>query len=383
MDDMEVLRESLEYTPTWVVATVCSVIVIISLLAERFLYYLGKFLRQRKQESLFEALQKLKEELMILGFISLLLIVFQNLISHFCIPESMTFHMLPCKLPGKEVHSHKSFSFRDTWTRRKLLFVGANSGHCKQQGKVPLLSIAALHHLHIYIFVLAVVHVISCATTMILGGAQIRKWKHWEDSIRMSFLKQFYASLTKSDYTALRSGFITTHCRGNPNFDFHKYMMRVLESDFKQVVGISWYLWLFVVTFMLLNIHGWHSFFWLSFLPLVLLLAVGAKLEHVITRLAQKVAETIKEHGEPRVTPSDEHFWFNRPGIILYLIHFILFQNSFELAFFFWIWSTFGFDTCIMEKVGYIITRLIIGILIQVLCSYSTLPLYAIVTQVC
>ncbi|KAK1292283.1 MLO-like protein 13 [Acorus calamus] len=135
MGDMEVLRESLEYTPTWVVATVCSVIVIISLLVERFLYYLGKaiLLRWRKQESLFEALQKLKEG--------------------------------------------------DTWTRRKLLSVGATSGYCKQ-GKVPLLSIAALHHLHIYIFVLAVVHVISCATTMILGGAQIRKWKHWEDSIR-------------------------------------------------------------------------------------------------------------------------------------------------------------------------------------------------------
>lgn len=39
-----------------------------------------------------------------------------------------------------------------------------------------------------------------------------------------------------------------------------------------------------------------------------------------------------------RVNPSDEHFWFNRPAIILYLIQFILFQNSFEIAFFFWIW---------------------------------------------
>ncbi|CAN1825007.1 MLO-like protein 1 [Linum perenne] len=28
-----------------------------------------------------------------------------------------------------------------------------------------------------------------------------------------------------------------THCKGNPQFNFHKYMMRVLEADFK-VVGI-------------------------------------------------------------------------------------------------------------------------------------------------
>lgn len=34
-----------------------------------------------------------------------------------------------------------------------------------------------------------------------------------------------------------------------------------------------------------------------------------------------------------------------------------------------------------MGKVGYIIPRLVIGIIIQVLCSYSTFPLYALVTQ--
>lgn len=29
-----------------------------------------------------------------------------------------------------------------------------------------------------------------------------------------------------------------THCPGNPVFDFHKYMVRTLEDDFKEVVGI-------------------------------------------------------------------------------------------------------------------------------------------------
>jgi hypothetical protein len=41
--------------------------------------------------------------------------------------------------------------------------------------------------------------------------------------------------------------------------------------------------------------------------------------------------------GDVIVKPSDSHFWFGKPRIILYLIHFILFQNSFEIAFFFWI----------------------------------------------
>jgi mlo protein len=34
-----------------------------------------------------------------------------------------------------------------------------------------------------------------------------------------------------------------------------------------------------------------------------------------------------------------------------------------------------------MGQVRFIVPRLVIGVIIQVLCSYSTLPLYAIVTQ--
>ncbi|KAJ0015261.1 hypothetical protein Pint_20815 [Pistacia integerrima] len=127
---------------------------------------------------------------------------------------------------------------------------------------------------------------------------------------------------------------------------------------------------------------GWHTYFWIAFIPFILLLAVGTKLEHVITQLAHEVAEKHAAiEGELVVQPSDEHFWFNRPYIVLFLIHFILFQNSFEIAFFFWIWVQYGFDSCIMGQVRYIVPRLVIGVFIQVLCSYSTLPLYAIVTQ--
>jgi mlo protein len=38
-----------------------------------------------------------------------------------------------------------------------------------------------------------------------------------------------------------------------------------------------------------------------------------------------------------RLKPSKEHFWFGRPELVLHLIHFILFQNSFEIGFFFWV----------------------------------------------
>lgn len=95
---------TLEYTPTWVVAAVCIVIVGLSLAAERLLHCAGVFLKNKNQKPLYEALQKVKEELMLLGFISLLLTVFQSAISKICVPQRFVQNLLPCKLPS---HSHE------------------------------------------------------------------------------------------------------------------------------------------------------------------------------------------------------------------------------------------------------------------------------------
>ncbi|KAF8784007.1 hypothetical protein HU200_000032 [Digitaria exilis] len=347
------------------------------------------------------------------------------MIQRTCIPAGWTDQMLPCQRPVETVggagatEGHFVASGILGRIGRRLLSEGgaAAADHCQKKGKVPLLSLEAIHQLHIFIFVLAITHVVFSVTTMLLGGAQIRKWKQWEDGIQKdapekgtdnkvthvrthefikkrfkensailswlhSFGKQFYGSVSKSDYTTMRLGFIKTHCPGNLKFDFHRYMVRVLEADFKKVVGISWYLWVFVVIFLLLNVNGWHTYFWIAFLPLFLLLAIGTKLEHVIAQLAHDVAEKHSAIvGEVVVKPSDDHFWFGKPRIVLFLIHFILFQNAFEIAFFFWILTTYGFDSCIMGQVRFIVPRLVIGVVIQLLCSYSTLPLYAIVTQ--
>ncbi|XP_024975262.1 MLO-like protein 1 isoform X2 [Cynara cardunculus var. scolymus] len=387
---------SLEFTPTWVVAGVCTVIVGISLLVERVLHYSGKKLKKAGQKPLYEALQKIKEELMLLGFISLLLTVFQSSIVKICVKEGLTEHLLPCSLSDKKEASKPKAE--GTSHLRHLLAEEASAvGYCALKNKVPLLSLEALHHLHIFIFVLAVVHVTFSVLTVVFGGAKIRQWKHWEDTITKDNFDASQVLKPKvthvKDHDFIRNRFVgigkrsaivgwLTHCKGNPKFNFHKYMIRALEDDFRKVVGISWYLWLFVVLFLLLNINGWHTYFWIAFIPFFLLLAVGAKLEHIIIQLAHEVAEKhIAIEGDLVVQPSDDHFWFHRPRIVLFFIHFILFQNAFEIAFFFWIWVQYGFDSCIMGQVRYIIPRLIIGVFIQVLCSYSTLPLYALVTQ--
>ena len=69
-----------------------------------------------------------------------------------------------------------------------------------------------------------------------------------------------------------------------------------------------------------------------------MLLVVGSKMEHIITELAYEIAQKHTAiQGDLVVAPSDDFFWFHRPKLVLLLIHVVLFQNAFEIAFFFWL----------------------------------------------
>ena len=107
---------------------------------------------------------------------------------------------------------------------------------------------------------------------------------------------------------------------------------------------------------------GWQAYFWLAFLPLVvrlfktftwichvanapfwywwlrlilsvtstlhlqIVLLVGTKLQVIIIKMAVEIqARHAVVKGLPVVKPSNEHFWFGRPQLVLFLIHFVLF----------------------------------------------------------
>ncbi|XP_010463181.1 PREDICTED: MLO-like protein 9 [Camelina sativa] len=77
----------LDQTPTWAVSTVCGVIILISIILEIIIHKVGEVFVKKKKKALFEALEKIKSELMVLGFISLLLTFGQNYIASICVPS--------------------------------------------------------------------------------------------------------------------------------------------------------------------------------------------------------------------------------------------------------------------------------------------------------
>ncbi|XVE94382.1 hypothetical protein REPUB_Repub02eG0003900 [Reevesia pubescens] len=418
----------LDQTPTWAVAAVCAVIIVISIALEEVLHLIGKWFEERRKEALYEALQKVKNELMVLGFISLLLTFGQSYIASICIPVEVADTMLFCPKRGDNSHhhepKHKQESGGEGGHRRLLLYERRFLGHGPQArgcepGHVPLISEHGLHQLHIFIFFLAVFHVAYSAITMMLGRLKTRGWKDWEregssqinelndpsrfrlthetsfvrdhtsawTKTKFSFYfvcmwRQFFRSVRKADYLTMRHGFFSVHLTPESKFNFQKYIKKSLEDDFKVVVGITPMLWASAVIFLLIDVHGWHAMFFLSMIPLAITLAVGTKLQAII---AQMAIEIVEKHaviqGMPLVKVSDKHFWFGWPQLILHLIHFVLFQNAFEITYFCWIWYEFGINSCFHQDLVLIFIRVILGVVVQFMCSYITLPLYALVTQ--
>ncbi|KAL7085698.1 hypothetical protein ACP275_14G294800 [Erythranthe tilingii] len=410
----------LDQTPTWAVSFVCSVIVIISIILEKTLHKIRESLSRRRKFALVEALEKIKSELMILGFISLLLTFGQNYITRICIPVRIANTMLPCAHLKRHFHEKDKDHHhrRLLWYEHRILAADSPTRSCKR-GHIPIISVNGLHQLHIFIFFLAIFHVFYSAITMMLGRMKIREWKEWEreianntdesiDSAKFrlthedSFVKGhtspwtkhpvlFYIacffrhmlwSVRRADYLTLRNGFISVHLAPGTKFNFQKYIKRSLEDDFKVIVGIPPLLWTAAVVYLLVNVKGSQAMFWLSVMPLVIILAVGTKLQSIITRMAIEIQERhAVVQGIPLVQVSDEHFWFNWPELVLHLIHLTLFQNAFEITYFIWITYEFGLYSCFHSFFLLAVIRICIGIGVQFLCSYITLPLYALVTQ--
>ncbi|KAL8259926.1 hypothetical protein R6Q59_027879 [Mikania micrantha] len=420
---------SLEQTPTWAVATVAFVFIVISIIIEQIIHMIGHWLKKKRKRALYESLEKIKAELMLLGFISLLLTAGTSPITKICISEGAADSWHPCSRREEGTSADDGESRRRllTWsnmsnTARRILATSSGEEKCAKEGKVSFMSYDGVHQLHILIFALALFHVIYSIFTMVLGQAKMRKWKHWENETKtieyqfthdperfrfardtsfgrrhlnswskspillwiVCFFRQFVRSVPKVDYLTLRHGFIMAHLgpQNQSRFDFQKYIKRSLEEDFKTVVGISPPIWFFAVAFLLFNTHGWYSHFWLPFIPLIIVLLIGTKLQVIIT----KMGLTIQERGEvvqgvPVVQPGDDLFWFNRPRLILYLVNFVLFQNAFQVAFFAWTWYEFGLDSCFYDHTEDVVISITTGVVVQILCSYVTLPLYALVTQ--
>ncbi|XP_043687486.1 MLO-like protein 12 [Telopea speciosissima] len=415
---------SLEETPTWAISIVCLVLILLSLLIEGALHLLTEFLKRTKRKSLNRALQKIKTELIILGFVSLLLTITEVQISKICVTKALANSFLPCEVEveveEQEYSSVVPQQEAELTSKPLAATQSIEESSCAAKGMVSLMSREGVRQLQIFIFTLAVFHVLYGVLIMSLGIAKMRKWKTWEEETKtldyqiandpkrfrftrqtsfgrrhlkcwsqyplllwpVCFFRQFSGSIAKADYFTLRNGFIMAHFAEGSDFNFQKFLSRAFDDDFEHVVGISLWIWIFSVLFIFFHAHGFYDYFWLPFIPLMMVLVVGTKLEVIITKMcleSQNKSPVVQ--GTLLVKPNNDLFWFGRPQWLLHLIHFILFQNSFQLAFFTWAWYEYGLRSCFHREIESIAIQITMGLIVQFLCGYMILPLYALVTQ--
>ncbi|KAJ6353326.1 hypothetical protein OIU76_002360 [Salix suchowensis] len=296
---------SLELTPTWAVVTVMVVM----------------WLDRTKRKALLSALDKIKEELMVFGLLSLLMGHWIAFVAKICVESStLSSKFYPCVVkknnftPGNHVLSRVKYS-NDSFV--KELVHKQKNEYCPE-GHESFVSHESLEQLHRLMFVLGVIHVSYSFIAIALAMIKIYSWRTWENQAKtmalqsvlgspeaafdetrqlstfifhhtshpwsqhrvlvwlLCFSRQFWSSINQADYFALRLGFISKH-QLPLTYDFHNYMLRSMEEEFRDIVGISVPLWIYGICCIFLNFHGTDFYFWLSFLPAILILLIGTK----------------------------------------------------------------------------------------------------------
>ncbi|KAG5623306.1 hypothetical protein H5410_008524 [Solanum commersonii] len=180
-------------------------------------------------------------------------------------------------------------------------------------------------------------------------------------------IRQFWSSINEADYMALRLGFITTH-QLPLTYDFHKYMLRSMEEEFRDIVGIRRIIHSHIYDFV-------KNCYW------KLILLVGTKIHRVVVKLAVESMDSSPLEGFHQFNLRDELFWFGKPRFLLRIIQFVSFQNAFEMATYIWsLWEIKG-SSCFTDNYTFLVIRLSFGVVSQFWCSFVTFPLYVIVAQ--
>ncbi|KAK8968550.1 MLO-like protein 2 [Platanthera guangdongensis] len=345
---MAALGDSLSSSPTWAVATITALLIVFSLLIEHSLHILTHVISPSLLCSLLCSALLCSALLCSALVLIIILTMAEQPISKICISANLADTFLPCKdkPPAPAIFRHLEDA--DACTK----------------GKVSLMSSNGIQQLQMLIFLLAVFHVVSSLLTLGLGEIKVkyyadpRRFKlakqtsfgkrhlqfwssHWLLLWIVCFWRQFAYPLSRADYFALRNGYIDAHLSPNSAYNFHKFLTRSV------------------------------------------LLAIGTKLEVIITKTCLKSSKhkVIVPGDQVYVNPNDNLFWFGRPRWLLHAIHFILIQNSFQLAFVTWSSYKFGFQSCFHREREDFSLSLSGGIVVQFLCAYITLPLYSLVNQ--
>lgn len=421
-----------EEEPSWIIISLFLVFVVISITAENLFHYFEHKFHHRQGYR--EVLKKIKDELMLMGLISLLLVIAQNYLTSACIPVEFRVGVPQDKCNGPlyvgNSSSTTSSAASSTSSSMRMLLAAKDSTGCPE-GQVTLMDSASIHHVHLMIFIIACTHIVYSLLLIKMSEYMIGKWTEWEhwgddpgetvDRLRrpakykfklqrmfMSIIGQVWSPLVISPfkYLALRRFYVSKNDLPS-NYNYAKHLVEGLEHDFHELVGISSWMWFIPMAQVLAEGYNFGDYNVFAFLSVLQTLAVGVFCERAIYDLTSKVFDTYSEHSQDSRVTQDmldalqhedqekhrevmRHLSGNKPccccksyEILKLSIRCVMFQNSTGLSqALFFIWQL-GTDACYFEKrTMYIfIIKLTINVVMLVQNALVTVPLYSFVSH--
>ncbi|GMH39767.1 hypothetical protein BSKO_07665 [Bryopsis sp. KO-2023] len=215
--------QSMLETPSYICAAVFAFFLLVSVFLDRTIHAVRHKLEKCSRKGLKTAFDHVIMEMMLLGFISLVLIVFEKDIAGICVKEHTKYNdwvllsrvedCHPClqdtkilsdayksehSCPFWEEKGHSNaygeekskdkvtehadstsedpVSVQSSGHRRKLLAGGGGAVECKE-GEEPLVSVEILHETHLFVFLLGIIHISSSGLMILFASIKLRIWR--------------------------------------------------------------------------------------------------------------------------------------------------------------------------------------------------------------
>lgn len=179
--------KSLVETPTWAVASVVSVMVLVGFLINASLRHTEKWLYRTKRKALIAALDKIKEELMLFAVLSLLMGHWIIYAAKICVKSSaISSRFYPCSVEKSSIeplHQRISYLNHSNYSVSRQL-LSHNYNQICPEGSSSFASKESLEQLHRFLFVLGVTHVSYSFVAIALAMIKIYSWRIWENQAK-------------------------------------------------------------------------------------------------------------------------------------------------------------------------------------------------------
>ncbi|KAK3254648.1 hypothetical protein CYMTET_36143, partial [Cymbomonas tetramitiformis] len=419
--------------------------IIISFFLEKGMHSIEGYLKKRKLKALKHSFHKVQAELTMLGCISLLLVILEDLLRDSCIVGHGRRRNLLTDANHTDDHGDDHSSSHDSST----------DSDCD-----PFWTQHIVHQVHIFLFVLSATHILYAGISFSISMYKIKQWRRWEamaisgeyvapiceelvgefpretwKQLTLSFTAQFSSHINEEVYILLRRLFIS-RTRVPTDFNFAAFVQLSMQEELSNVIAMEWPMFLMAGVVILVP-NFIRLQYWLPGVGLTITTIMGMKLVIVTMQMARYTwyrenndadnsvaatndgaplsAESEAEaetddgtmpSGGPKLQVrlsticgatgnSDDNvldpdyvldardlFWFRKPRIMLLVFQYTLFENSLSMAaILFTLWQEPSYMSA-FEFGGLAAILMVVDFIVMVHAAAVVLPCYALAATV-